>query len=154
LTDGGAYTNLNDLKAVVTASHSGGEFVFDAQGLLLNQSRQPARGGEMRYHIIYRISESGIEIAASASGDIPASAPLKLIVPVIARDAERVEPVDAQTVHVIKAKGTLTLHTDAADGFDAGFKEKTFNLVPGFEAFPFAVAMVVGKGAQIRLEAI
>ena len=57
------------------------------------------------------------------------------------------------TVRVIKAKGALTVTTDAASGFDASFKEKTFNLVPGFEAFPFIVALPQGKQARIRLQA-
>jgi hypothetical protein len=78
---------------------------------------------------------------------------MKLIVPVIARGGERVEPVDSQTVRVIKAKGALTVSTDASSGFDASFKQKTFNLVPGFEAFPFAVALAAGKEARIRLQA-
>jgi len=154
LTDGsGAYTNLNDFKAVLTASQSGGEIVFDAQGVLLNPSRQPAKGGEKRYRIIYRLSEAGIEIAVSASGDLPASAPLKLIVPVIARTGERVEQIDSHRVNVIKSKGALLVGTDAAGGFDPSFKEKTFNLVPGFEAFPFTVALEPGKQAHIRLQA-
>jgi hypothetical protein len=76
-----------------------------------------------------------------------------LIVPVIAREGERVEQVDAHTVRVIKAKGTSTVSTDAAAGFDASFKEKTFNLVPGFEAFPFTVALTAQNKTRIRLQA-
>ncbi len=72
--------------------------------------------------------------------------------PVIAREGERVEQIDARTVRVIKAKGALTVTTDAASGFDASFKEKTFNLVPGFEAFPFCVTLPLGKSARIRLQ--
>ena len=71
----------------------------------------------------------------------------------IARTGERIEQVNAQTVRVIKAEGALTVITDAAAGFDASFKEKTFNLVPGFEAFPFAVTLPPGKQARIRLQA-
>jgi hypothetical protein len=72
---------------------------------------------------------------------------------VIAREGERVEQIDAQTVRVIKAKGALTVTTDAPSGFDASFKEKTFNLVPGFEAFPFTVALAAEEPARIRLQA-
>jgi len=101
--------------------------------------------------MVYRLSESGVEIVASASGR--PSAPIKLIVPVIAREGDRVEQIDAHTVRVIKAKGALTVSTDASSGFDASFKEKTFNLVPGFEAFPFIVVLAAGKQARIRLQA-
>jgi len=71
---------------------------------------------------------------------------------VIARADERIEQIDAHTVRVIKAKGGLTVSTDAAAGFEASFKTKTFNLVPGFEAFPFTVALTAGKQARIRLQ--
>ncbi|HKN21261.1 MAG TPA: hypothetical protein VJX73_07590 [Terracidiphilus sp.] len=89
--------------------------------------------------------------AASASGQPSAS--VKLIVLVIAREGERIEQVDAQTVRVIKAKGALTISTDAPSGFDASFKQKTFNLVPGFEAFPFSVVLTAQKESHIRLQA-
>jgi hypothetical protein len=151
--DGETYTNLNDFKAALTASQAGGDIVFDAQGRMLTASRKPVSAGEILYHLTYRLNEAGVEIVASASGQPSGPASLKLIVPVIARDGERVEQIDAQTVRVLKAKGALTVSTDASSGFDASFKEKTFNLVPGFEAFPFSVALRPGKQAHIRLQA-
>jgi len=102
--------------------------------------------------MIYRIGEASVEIVASASGATTGSAPMKLIVPVIAREGERAEQIDSHAVRVIKAKGALTVSTDAAPGFDASFKEKTFNLVPGFEAFPFTVVLAAQKEARIRLQ--
>ena len=150
--DGETCTNLNDFNAALTANQSNGDIVFDAKGQLLTASRKAVSAGEILYHMVYRIGEKGVEIVASASGATTGSAPIKFIVPVIAREGERVEQVDAQTVRVLKAKGALTVSTDAAAGFDASFKEKTFNLVPGFEAFPFAVALPPGKSARIRLQ--
>ena len=150
--DGETCTNLNDFKAALTADQSNGEIVFDAKGQMLTASRKPVSAGEILYHMVHRIGEKGVEIVASASGATTGSAPIKFIVPVIAREGERVEQIDAQTVRVIKAKGALLVSTDAAAGFDASFKEKTFNLVPGFEAFPFSVTLPPGKQARIRLQ--
>ena len=150
---GETYTNLNDFKAVLAASHSGSEIVFNAQGSLLTASRQPVPGGGIGYRVVYRIGDAGVEIVASTIGPAPGSAPLRLIVPVIARGAERAAQVDAQTVRIAKSKGTLTATTDAAGGFDAGFAEKTFNLVPGFEAVPLAVSLAPGRDVRIRLQA-
>ena len=150
---GETYTNLNDFKAALTANQEGGEIVFDAQGRMLTASRKPVPGGEILYHMVYRLSEAGVEIQRARAARVPSAATLRLIVPVIARDGERAEQVDAQTVRVVKAKGALTVHTDAAAGFDAAFKEKTFNLVPGFEAFPLTVTMAAGKEVRIRLQA-
>jgi hypothetical protein len=149
--NGDTYTNLNDFQAALSARESNGEIVFDAQGRMLTASRKRDSSGEIFYHMIYRLSETSVEIVASAGGQ--PSAPAKLIVPVIAREGERVEQIDAQTVRVIKAKGALTVTTDAPSGFDASFKEKTFNLVPGFEAFPFTVALAAEEPARIRLQA-
>jgi hypothetical protein len=48
----------------------------------------------------------------------------------------------------------MTVSTDAAAGFDAtSLKQKTFNLVPGFEAFQFVVVLLPGKESCIRLQA-
>ena len=145
------YTNLNDFKAVLTASQAANEIVFNAEGQLMTASRKPVSEGEIRYHMVYRLSDDGIEIVASATGE--AAAPLRLIVPVIAQSGDRAEPVNAQTVRVVKAKGTVTVSTDAADGFDAAYHDKTFNLVPGFEAFPFTVTMAAGREAKVRFQA-
>jgi len=44
--------------------------------------------------------------------------------------------------------------TDAAAGFNAEtLKEKTFNLVPGFEAVVFIVALEPGSEARMQLRA-
>jgi hypothetical protein len=105
------------------------------------------------YRVVYRIGDKGVEIAASTTGRAPGSAPIRLIVPVIARDGEQATPVDSQTLRIAKVKGALTASTDAAGGFDAGFKEKTFNLVPGFEAVPLSVSLAPGRDVRIRLQA-
>jgi hypothetical protein len=148
--NGQTYTSLNDFEAVVTTRQAAGEIVFDAQGRLLTTTRQGLEGGEVRYRLAYRMSEAGVELVASASGS--SAAPLRLIVPVIARAGERVEQATPQTVRIARAGGTLTVHTDAAGGFEAVPKERTFNLVPGFEAVPLSIVLQPGKEVRVRLE--
>ncbi len=155
--NGATYTSLNDFGAEVTARQAGGEIVFDAQGALMTASRKPLKstveGAEpVGYHMIYRISESAVEILAGWSGLVEKGTP-RLIVPVIAGEGEHAEQVDGQTVRIVKAEGVLTAHTDAPGGFDAAFKEKTFNLVPGFMAVPLIVPVPAEKGMSIRLQA-
>jgi len=151
LAKGARYTNLNDFKAVLRASSSPDEIVFNAEGQLMSASRKPVGARGVGYRMTYRLSGNDVEIVAAAIGED--AAPLRLIVPVIARGGDRVEQVDAQTVRVVKAKGTVTVHTDSVGGFDAAYHEKTFNLVPGFEAFPFTVVMAAGKETRILLRA-
>jgi hypothetical protein len=158
-TSGERFTNLNDFKAVLTASQQGEQVVFNAEGQLMTPSRKPLSeamtpsAGSAGYRMEYRIGESTAEIAASFIGFTNNGTP-RLIVPVIARAGEHAETVDAKTVRVVKSKGALIVTTDAADGFDsAAIKEKTFNLVPGFEAVPLTVAVPPGKMVRVQLRA-
>ncbi len=143
------YTSLDDLKAMVTATQTGGEIVFDAQGRLLTTGHKPVPGDGVLYHLVYRLSDAGVELVVSANGVGPA--PLRFIVPVIARADEEFEQPDPRMVRIAKAKGTLTVSTDAAEGFEAVPKERTFNLVPGFEAIPLSVVLQAGKETRVRI---
>lgn len=91
-----------------------------------------------------------MDLTASVNGVGPA--PMRLIVPVIARADEAFEKPDVRTVRIAKAKGMLTVTTDAAEGFEVVPKERTFNLIPGFEAIPLAVALQPGKETRVRIE--
>lgn len=145
------YTSLDDLKAALTVNRTGSEIVFDAQGRMLTTGHKPIPGGDVRYHLVYRLSEGTVELAASV--DTAGPAPMHLIVPVMARAAEVMEQPDPRTVKISKARGTLTVSTDAAQGFKAVPKERTFNLVPGFEAIPLQVALQPGEEVRVRLQA-
>ncbi|HEV2487639.1 MAG TPA: hypothetical protein VGT08_19115 [Terracidiphilus sp.] len=143
------YTSLDDLKAQVTAAQTGGEIVFDAKGRMLTTGHKSTPGEEVLYRLVYRLSEAGVELTASVNGVGPA--PMRLIVPVIARADEAFVQPDARTVRIAKAKGMLTVTIDAAEGFEAVPKERTFNLVPGFEAIPLAAVLQAGKETRVRI---
>ena len=147
------YTSLSDLEAVLTATDSPGQIAFDAQGRILTATHQSPPGGDVRYHLIYRLTESNVEIVASTSGTTPAAAPLQFIFPVVSKTGEAVDQSDSQTIRITKPNGILTVHTDASQGFEAAPKVRTFNLVPGFECVPLAIAMQPGKEMRIQLKA-
>ncbi|WP_188760624.1 hypothetical protein [Edaphobacter acidisoli] len=148
---GKAYTNLNDYKAVLTAQPYAGSILFDAQGVLQTPSHAPLPGGA-KYHVTHRIADPAVELTASTTG-LPTSAKtLRFIVPVIASSTDRVEQSNAQTVHIIRPKGTLVISTDAQQGFAPIPAQRTFNLVPGFEAVPLTVAMQPGEQVRVRIE--
>ncbi len=146
------YTNLNDYKAVLSASQTRGQILFDARGRLLSNTHNPLPVGELLYHATYRISEDSVELSASVSGDTPATAPLRFFVPVLSRTGDRVERPDARTFRITRPKGTFVVTTDAAAGFETTPSERTFNLVPGFEAVPLSVVMQPGKEVRVRIE--
>jgi hypothetical protein len=116
----------------------------------LTATRQAPAGGDIAYHLAYRLSEGGVELTASVSGAV--AAPVRLLVPVVSRASERVEQPDARTVKITRAKGTLTVGTDATQGFETVPKERTFNLVPGFEAVPLSVVLQAGQEVRVRIE--
>jgi hypothetical protein len=149
---GGTYTSLSDLEAVVAASEAAGEVRLEARGRLLTATHKPVAGGEVRYSLKYAVSASGVEIVARTDG-AGTVAPMRFILPVISRSDETVVLADAKTVVFAKAKAPLSVRTDSSRGFEALPKERTFNLVPGFECLALEVAMDLGKDVTIRIEA-
>jgi hypothetical protein len=95
-----------------------------------------------------------VEIVTSINGTPPVAAPLRFIFPVVSKTGEAVDQSDAQTIRITKPKGMLIVHTDAPQGFEAVPKVRTFNLVPGFECVPLAIAMQPGKEIRIQLKAV
>jgi hypothetical protein len=146
------YTSLSDLAAVLTASEAGGQVGFDARGRLLTAAHKPVAGEEVRYRLKYTLSAGGVEIVARVDAANGAAGSMRFILPVISRSGEAVVQADARTVRIAKAKGTLVVRTDAARGFEAAPKDRTFNLVPGFECVALAVGMELGKEVRIQVE--
>ncbi len=145
------YTSLSDFEAVLTTTATPGQILFDARGRLLTASHQPLPTGDAHYHLIYRLTESAVEITASV--DAPSQTPLQFILPIISISTEPITKRDPKTIHITKPKGTLMIRTNATQGFDTIPKERTFNLVPGFEAIPLTITMQPGQEIQIHLEA-
>jgi len=147
------YTSLSDLKAVLTANDSRGQIAFDARGRLLTSAHQPFPSGDVHYHLLYHLTESGVEIVANTGVATTPPAPLRFILPVVSRTGEAIEQLDPRTVRITKKNGSLVVRTGATQGFEAVPQERTFNLVPGFECIPFAITMQPGKEIRIQLEA-
>ncbi|MCU1224393.1 MAG: hypothetical protein JWQ42_2486 [Edaphobacter sp.] len=147
------YTSLNDLEAVLKANDSSGQIAFDARGRLLTAAHKSLPGGDVHYRLVYRLTESGVEITANTSDATSIPAPLRFILPVVSRTGEAVEQLDPKTFRITKKNGGLIVRTGASQGFETVPQERTFNLVPGFECIPFAITMQPGKEIQIQLEA-
>jgi hypothetical protein len=148
-------TSLSDFEAVITALYEqmGRNLVisFDVKGRLLTTSHQPPLTGEARYHLNYGLNSSTVEITATV--DTQSQTPIQFILPVISSSTEPITQPDAKTIQITKAKGILTVRTTASQGFNPVPKERTFNLVPGFEAVPLTIPMRPGEQIQIHLEA-
>ncbi|HEX9484965.1 MAG TPA: hypothetical protein VF929_10310 [Gemmatimonadaceae bacterium] len=155
VVNGQNYTSLSDVDAVLTVQATPEHIGFEARGRLLTSSHQPLPSGDARYRLGYAFTPTTVEIVATtdvhgSSGGPPS---VKFILPVISTRSETVERLDARTIRVGKGKGRLVVRTDAAGGFDSLGDERTFNLVPGFECLPLAVAIAPGGEVRITLSA-
>ena len=146
------YTSVNDYEAAVAAEHSSGQVNFDVRGRLLNTAHQPPENSELRYHLIYKISEANVGISADC--EIPASskATVQFLLPVVSRNGEAVERPDNRTVRIKKPQGWLTIHISEPHEFETISEERTFDLVPGFECLPLRIPMKSGTTLKIQLE--
>ena len=147
------YTSLTDLKAILTASMSADAIHFTATGQLLTTGHHPVPAGGISYHIGYFIAEETITIVAKATGQLPGSTSLQLILPVVSRSTEAATQSSSSSIRITKPKGILTVHTDAPQGFEAIPKERTFNLVPGLEAIPLTLELTPGIAATVQIKA-
>jgi hypothetical protein len=149
------YTSLSDFEATVIQHYeqTGATQLisFDVKGRLLSASHQPPPTGEAHYHLHYSLTQSAVTITVTV--DTASQAPLQFILPVISRSSEAVEQSDPKTIRITKPKGPLTIRTNASHGFESLPKERTFNLVPGFECVPLTIAMQPGQEIRIQLEA-
>ena len=145
------YTSTSDFAATLTATSSPGLISFTALGHLLTAAHQPMPDAGSHYHLAYNLTPNHVEIVATAEAS--AQTPLVFILPIVARQDEAVERIDAQTIRITKPSGVLVVRTDNPAGFEAVPKERTFNLVPGFECVPLTVSMLPDEAIRIWLRA-
>jgi hypothetical protein len=149
VADGRVYTSLSDFDAVVTASATPQQITIGAQGRLLTAAHQTCFEHDVRYNLVYRLTESKVEIVAST--DTTGPAPTRYVLPIVSPQGEAAERVDTKTVRVKKRGGNLLVRTDAPQGFESQSNERTFNLIPGFECLPLQITMLPGREIRVEL---
>jgi hypothetical protein len=144
-------TSLSDFEATITTNSTPTEITIESRGKLLTNSHKPSPEGEALYHLTYRFTNSAVEIIATA--EAPPETPLHFILPVISIATEAITQPDPKTIRVTKPTGTLTIRITGDHPPETLPKERTFNLVPGFEAIPITIPMQSGQQIKISLEA-
>jgi hypothetical protein len=147
-----AHSSCCDLRAVLRAAASTSEIVFEALGQLQTAAHQPLPDGGVGYRMKYRLTPEAVEITAGTDASASSKA-LSFILPVVCRQSEAVTRVDAKTIRIVRAGGALVVRTDATQGFAPVPEQRTFNLVPGFEAVPLSIAMKPGESVSVKLMA-
>jgi hypothetical protein len=150
--NGKTYTSLVDLKAKLTKNDFHEEILFNTEGRLLTTSHQPMSGEGISYFLTYRIGISSLEIFAQANGATTGT--IRLIVPVVSRSSERVDLINPSSVLIVKSVGNLTVEVDSETParFEPIPKERTFNLVPGFECLPLTVLLSPNEETRFKFD--
>ena len=138
-------TSLNDFAAAVTASGGEAAVRFHAEGALQGVDHA-APGG--RYALGYDIGHT-VDLTAQVTGRKG-----RLVLPVIMRPGDIVTQPAPGTVIVTRARGRLTLTTDAPGGFAPVPVDRIFNLVPGFQAVRLSVPLIDSVPARVRLSVV
>jgi hypothetical protein len=145
------HTSLSDFEAAITTNATPTQITIESRGKLLTASHRPPTTGEARYHLTYSLTQSAVEIRATS--EAPPETALRFILPVISSSTESITQPDPKTIQIKKPTGTLTIRIASHQPPEAIPTERTFNLVPGFEAIPITIPMQPNQEITIRIEA-
>jgi hypothetical protein len=141
-------TSLSDLAAAVTARHADGAVVMDAAGRLQTTAHADPASGPAGYRLGYRFDAEAVTI--DARSDVAG----RLVLPIVCTQQQPVARAGARVVHVGRDGGRLVAECDAPSAFEPVPERRVFNLVPGFQCVPLAVALAPGRGVRVRIRAL
>ncbi|MET3666063.1 hypothetical protein [Caulobacter sp. 1776] len=145
-----AFTSLADLTAEMTVESDGQRVRVVSRGRLLTpegKGLDPA----VAYALIYDLTPEGLSVTARVSG-LGEGRSARLIMPLIARRDEATSQPDARRF-VVARKGGRILVKSADHDFEPLAVPRVFNLVPGFQAAPLAIALNDGQIARLEISA-
>jgi len=129
-------------------------------GQVLGEPHYLDRGRKLAQQVVDQFTSDGFLFGeghpldgVSPKGCRPVGS-VQFIVPVIARQSERVEQASPQSVRISKPKGLVVVSVEADHHFEPIPDERTFNLVPGFEAVPLIAAIQPGNEGRMRIESV
>ncbi|WP_260705608.1 hypothetical protein [Edaphobacter flagellatus] len=145
------FTSLSDNEASLTRTTTTDTIAFEARGRLLTASHQPMPNGA-RYRLVYHFTAAGVEIAATIESSAAHASSARLIVPVIANSNEPATITSNGSVQIRRKMGDIVATVGTGQSFQPLPKERTFNLVPGFECVPLEIVMKPQEEVRLRVE--
>jgi len=140
------FTNIADLTATFEVSGGADAVRTTASGRLVT----PEGRGAVAYVLTHALTPAGLTLKAQVSG-LPPGKTARLVLPVIARADQAVEQKDARTISIAKAGGRIVVTADA--DFALAPAQRVFNLVPGLQAAPLAIALAEGQPVSVTITA-
>jgi hypothetical protein len=142
--DGVRFSQMHDLAPSVTVTESAGAIAVEVLTRLTNQAQQDPVDGAVHCRVSYRVGREAVVIrAALAVPPAAGAAPVRLVLPVIARPGEAADKAaGGQRWRVARAGGNLLVESRAGLAIgDAPERGWIFNLTPGFAAVPLVLAV-------------
>jgi hypothetical protein len=154
--DSAWFTQIQDEKAESRVV-AGEEIEFDVNARLTDAAQSDPPSGRLSARCNYRMNKSEVRIGIRMDGSAGDGA-LSLVLPLISRNDEKLQRESERCCSVLKPGGRVVVEADAPLAIaPTPSKDRVFNLVPGFEAVPFTVALAPREGhteVRVRVERI
>ena len=135
------------LQGVRVGDGRDGAITFEASGRLQTTAHADPPGGAVGYRLAYRLTADAVLIEARSDTDA------RLVLPVVCTQQQPAERVRAQAVQLGRDGARLTIECAAPAAFEPLPERRVFNLVPGFQCVPIAVALPAGRGVRLTIRA-
>jgi hypothetical protein len=149
--DGGWFSNIFDPAAIVRHEGGAGRTECTATARLLDASQKDPASGAVTCQLRYAFTDGAVTISAQVQSAQPGQARFALVLPLVSAPGETIRRLSATRVQVAKQKSGVLLEASAPlDLADTG-DDRVFNLVPGFCAIPFVVALAPGAPIECSI---
>ncbi|TKG96477.1 hypothetical protein EYV94_04290 [Puteibacter caeruleilacunae] len=150
-TKDGKYMNISDLKASITHSQQHHNIVVETHSQLVNGEQKLPSQGTICCDITYTFTPKKtvhIDVSHDTNDEL-----VEFILPIISKSNEIYEVINANSIAIKKAKGTLIIKSNKPIQIlpTLDKKKRIFNHVPGMEALPL---QITGNNISIELYTI
>jgi hypothetical protein len=149
-SNNGYFSSINDLNATVTKKITNNRIEFSVNGKLVDKNQLSPKPGKVQFDTNYRFTEDSVEITVSLKANVKNDR-IKYILPVISVNSEEIKYTKNNCIEINKPGGCLKVSTDSPSGFQNYSGQRTFNLIPGFEAIPLILNLPSRKDNQLSI---
>ena len=146
------FSQIEDDKAAVHVTTGREAIEVDTVARLTDAAQSDPPTGRLTARCTYRIGASEVSIGARVEGSA-GDGTISLVLPLISRNHETLRRESDRCWSIRKPGGKVLVESDTPLTIGpTPSKGRVFNLVPGFEAVPFSIALAPNAGeARVRL---
>lgn len=144
------FANIFAPSATVEPVDGTGRIECAVAARLVDAGQKDPSSGALRCALRYGFSDEVVTVSAQIDGSVPGAATCALVLPLIAARGETVRRVSATGYEVSQGRGIVAIAASAPLEIVATGAERVFNLVPGFHAVPFTIAVAPGSAGRVE----